>query len=403
MEILALDITKGPFGTKIKEFLSEFVKKYPNIKKAPINELYKSFTDIINSTIGHGLSEEKGQEILNNLEHVKTNPERMINYLYNILLKGMGEGVLPKNSSLIPIATMLRDMVAFKWPSKNPVTESISLDKAIETFKNLSEQDRQALLKAISQIADNMIRIETEGVHELEPAAGPSRIWTAAGIVDKIKAAIKRLNLKPSVETIAQFLAEAVPKAFTDRGMADKLIKELTTRFKKSVELFQTTHNIGLVELSTVHGPVREASSLADDLGKVYTFFDEETPEVIRSVVNGIIRTDPTGEKLEKAHNIIKSEIKKLKNPLRRELLQYLVLMPIQEKLGRINPVTVDRAKKNQLFSDFKRLKVDREIQQKYTEKSMEEGLSKGAPSKQIKHLSGMLQKLAHLLIRNLH
>lgn len=279
-------------------------------------------------------------------------------------------------AALKPIHETLRDLARGLGLHREPIEE---LDVSTpEKFNNVLIQIKKLPIEELSRLQVVFNKIHEQAIAPgSDGPSGPERLFlVCAGVLEGIKSLIQKLA--PKTKTILEAL---LPQIIINPGLLDKLIKEL----------------------STVHGPVREASSLTDDLGKVYKFFDEETPEVIKSVVNGIIRTDPTGENLEKAHDIIKSEIKKLKNPLRRELLQYLVLMPIQEKLGRINPVTVDRAKKNQLLSDFKRLKVDKETQQKYTERTMEEGLSKGAPSKQIKHLSGMLQKRAHLLIRILH
>src|SRR5271157_4624178 len=126
---------------------------------------------------------------------------------------------------------------------------------------------------------------------------------------------------------------------------------------------------------------LKAASDLVKEFSRVTGLLDEETPEIIKSTLHRIQTKPITDELLNSSHNLIKEEIKKLKNPNRKEMLRYLTLIPIQLALQKINPVDVDSQKKLQFLIDLKNLRRDKELQQKYTEKTMEEGLSKGAPS----------------------
>ena len=145
-------------------------------------------------------------------------------------------------------------------------------------------------------------------------------------------------------------------------------------------------------------------SSLIKNLKEVHVLLDEETPENIKAVINKVIHSPIiTKALLESAHDTIKAEIKKLKNPNRKELLRYLTLIPFQLELHKINPADVDQGKKIQLFHDLRDMKRNKNTQQKYNEIQMEEGLTKGAPSGHIRHLSEEIKKLAYLLISNLH
>ena len=146
------------------------------------------------------------------------------------------------------------------------------------------------------------------------------------------------------------------------------------------------------------------ASSLTDDLKKVHSLLDASTPEIIKALINRVIRTDPPLPILEQEHDKIKEEIKKLNDPYTRAILRYLVLIPIQLALGKVHPTSVDNSKKVELLSKLKYEQSTKTNEQILRELGMLEGLTTGSPAGQIKHaVSDRLRKVAHFLIDNLH
>lgn len=165
--------------------------------------------------------------------------------------------------------------------------------------------------------------------------------------------------------------------------------------------------------------PVREKVHLSEDiqtdinilrgyLKGLGPLFDKETPEVIKTFVNKIMKTTYDKEELSKIHDKIKESIKSLKNPKRKEMLQFLVLKPIQVALKKITPMELDFAKRLKFRKDLDKIRKDRSMAKEYSEKLMLETKTKGAPEYQIRQrtqkiYSKIIKKIAHLLINNLH
>lgn len=74
----------------LKDFIGSLGKKY---RKEPLDQLKKESLDVFEPLFGHGISMDKADEVKRNIELAK-NPEQLLRYLSNFMLKGMGLGVL---------------------------------------------------------------------------------------------------------------------------------------------------------------------------------------------------------------------------------------------------------------------------------------------------------------------
>lgn len=200
-------------------------------------------------------------------------------------------------------------------------------------------------------------------------------------------------------------------KRYEEDPHIDSLIRELKR------DVFEGTDNqmellYKMRKLEVV--PVRERTKFSSDmdilrnyLSGIPALLDSETPEVIKTSVNKILRQTQDDGALKKIHDNVKDSIQSLKNPKRKKMLQCLVLKPLQVALGKITPMEIDAVKRNQFKQDLKKITRDKDIQKQYSEKLMQETKTKGAPGSQIQPhtqrlYSNELKKIAYLLIRSL-
>jgi len=143
---------------------------------------------------------------------------------------------------------------------------------------------------------------------------------------------------------------------------------------------------------------------LRNDLTRLSGLFDKETPDSLKTLVSKILKKQINGDELKGIHDSIKETIKSFKNPKRKEMLQFLVLKPVQVALGKITPMEIDNVKRNKYLSDLADIRKRKDIEDKYSEKLMLETRTKGTPSSQMKpHTQRFYAlKLAHFLIDSL-
>jgi ribosome biogenesis GTPase A len=125
---------------------------------------------------------------------------------------------------------------------------------------------------------------------------------------------------------------------------------------------------------------------LEEPLGYLGT--DTSVPTVIKTSLHKILSGQFKESDLEKVHDDIKTAIKVIKPGAFKEMLRYLVLMPIQIRLKKIDPVNFPNyeRKRKDFIQDLKQSIKIKEREQKTLETIMNEGLTKGAPSHQILH-----------------
>lgn len=188
----------------------------------------------------------------------------------------------------------------------------------------------------------------------------------------------------------------------------DQLKKDVFEGTDGKVELLKKMNKLEAV-------PARAGVRYSKDMGILRSYmkglpslFDKDTPEVIKTSVNKVMKQVFDEKALRKIHDDVKSAIKSLKNPRRKQMLQFLVLKPFQVALGKITPMEIDSVKRNQFINDLKKIRKDENIRKEYSEKLMVETLPKGTPPSQIKPrtqrlFSHTLRKIAYLLMHSLH
>jgi len=201
-------------------------------------------------------------------------------------------------------------------------------------------------------------------------------------------------------------ILERYQKNRLDTRSVDQLKKDIFESTEGKVELLKKLNKLEAV-------PARAGVRCSMDMGILRGYmqglrFDPETPDVIKTSVNKIMKQPLNEEALGKIHDDVKKSIKSLKNPKRRQMLQFLVLQPLQVVLGKITPMDIDTVKRNEYKNTLKDIERDESIKRNYSENLMLETKTKGTPPSQMKPqtqkiISNILRKIAHLLMSSLH
>jgi len=81
-----------PVGKAFQEFITELAKKDPHLKNTTPEEFMKQISAIIDPFVGHGLSEDKYDEVMKILK-TKYTVKEMLRYISNFMLAGAGMAV----------------------------------------------------------------------------------------------------------------------------------------------------------------------------------------------------------------------------------------------------------------------------------------------------------------------
>ena len=265
-----------------------------------------------------------------------------------------------------------KDVERIKERGKETSPQTLLKEKAVELKNKITDRT----IKRPGLFLRDLHRIISYIDHDINDPTKHGLVQDLSSFSNQISTEARKGEVKLPADTQTKFVTTA--ERLKDDGT---LLTQLANLFNEQYELKPKKACISQL-LRTVVG---FTSQLKQDLGRVTDFLDDETPETIKSVVHRIVTQDLAEKELEKAHNTVKEEIKKLKNPNRKEMLRFVVLMPIQIALDKIEPMDMDRTVRNKFMIDLRNMSRDSDIRKEYSEQLMIESLPKGTPSSQIK------------------
>lgn len=260
-----------------------------------------------------------------------------------------------------------KDVERIKEHGKETSPQNLLKEKAVELKNKITDRT----IKRPGLFLRDLHRIISYIDHDINDPTKHGLVQDLSSFSNQISTEARKGEVKLPADTQTKFVTTA--ERLKDDGT---LLTQLANLFNEQYELKPKKSCISQLLRSLM------AFDLQRDLKVVN--LDDETPIAIKSLVNKIVRQSLTEKELEKAHDTIKDEIKKLKNPERKEMLRYLVLQPIQVELKKIDPMDMDRTKRIKYLKDLKDIFMDENTRRQYSERLEKESLPKGVSPSQI-------------------
>ena len=279
---------------------------------------------------------------------------------------------------------------------------------------------REAAQRVVSKYSQSPLRLEKVAMGYVSVKCGRTVLKSVGEFTRRLAMALHLAGFRDNVidtwgrssRDPGRFIDKMKPileryhKSRLDTRSIDQLKKDIFEGTDRKVELLKKLNKLEAV-------PARAGVRCSMDMGILRGYmqglrFDPETPDVIKTSVNKIMKQPLDEEALGKIHDDVKKSIKSLKNPKRRQMLQFLVLQPLQVVLGKITPMDIDTVKRNEYKNTLKDIERDESIKRNFSENLMLETKTKGTPPSQMKPqtqkiISNILRKIAHLLMSSLH